>query len=145
MNGIFQSVAANFLFHCLRGSNLYDKRNAFRNCASLLDPRDGVFFGSTILGKEMLDDDQDNTTATTTTTTTAVGGGGEMTTTAMRILRDFNNVGVFDNLGDSFQDLQDILRTIFEDVEVQRVGYCGVWTARHPKIENDMMGRMADE
>jgi len=115
IRGKFQSVGVNFLFHCLHGSNLYDKIHAFHNCASLLDPQDGVFFGSTILGKEMLDDEPN---------------AGE---TAMHVLRAFNDMGVFGNLGDSFQDLEDILTEIFEDVDVYRVGYCGVWMARHPK------------
>ncbi|KAL3769887.1 hypothetical protein ACHAWU_007093 [Discostella pseudostelligera] len=115
IRGKFQSVGVNFLFHCLHGSNLYDKMHAFHNCASLLDPQDGVFFGSTILGKEMLDDEPN---------------AGE---TAMHVLRAFNDMGVFGNLGDSFQDLEDILTVIFEDVDVYRVGYCGVWMARHPK------------
>lgn len=116
MCGKFQSVGANFLFHCLHGSSLYDKIDAFRNCASLLDPIDGVFFGSTILGKEMLDDEMN---------------AGE---TAMHVLRQFNTVGVFGNMGDSFQDLKDILTETFEDVDLNRIGYCGVWTARHPRI-----------
>mmetsp|Transcript_26960 Transcript_26960/g.38666 ORF Transcript_26960/g.38666 Transcript_26960/m.38666 type:complete len:140 (+) Transcript_26960:121-540(+) len=116
IRGKFQSVGANFLFHCLHWSNLYDKVDAFRNCASLLDPKDGVFFGSTILGKEMLDDDNN---------------AGE---TAMRVLRVFNDVGVFGNLGDSLEDLDGALRDIFDNVDVQLVGYCGVWTARHPKV-----------
>lgn len=116
IRGKFQSVGVNFLFHCLHGSNLHEKADAFRNCASLLDPEDGVFFGSTILGKEMLDDENN---------------AGE---TAMSVLRVFNDVGVFGNLGDSLEDLDGILRDIFDDVDVRRVGYCGVWTARHPKV-----------
>ena len=125
IRGKFHSVGANFLFHCLHGSNLYDKVDAFRNYASLLDPKDGVFFGSTILGKEMLDDDNNV---------------GE---TAMHVLRVFNDMGVFGNLGDSLEDLDGILRDIFDVVDVQRVGYCGVWTARHPKVSDkrDLPGK----
>ena len=115
LHGKFQSVGANFLFHCLHGSSLYDKIHAFRNCASLIHPKEGVFFGSTILGKEMLEDETN---------------AGE---TAMRVLRDFNTVGVFGNMGDSLQDLEDIFLDMFEDVDVSRIGYCGVWTARFPR------------
>jgi hypothetical protein len=115
LHGKFQSVGANFLFHCLHGSSLYDKIDAFRNCASLIHPKKGVFFGSTILGKEMLEDETN---------------AGE---TAMRVLRDFNTVGVFGNMGDSLQDLEDILLDMFEDVDVSQIGYCGVWTARLPR------------
>ncbi len=113
--GKFQSVGANFLFHCLHGSGLYDKIHAFRNCASLVHPKEGVFFGSTILGKDMLEDETN---------------AGE---TAMRVLRDFNTVGVFGNMGDSLKDLEDILLDMFEDVDVSRIGYCGVWSARLPR------------
>jgi hypothetical protein len=116
IRGRFQSVGVNFLFHCLHGSNLHDKVDSFRNCASLLDPEDGVFFGSTILGKEMLDD-EDN--------------AGE---TSIRTLRALNSIGVFGNLGDSLIDLDRILRDIFDDVDVRRVGYCGVWKAKHPRV-----------
>jgi hypothetical protein len=116
IRGKFQLVGANFLFHCLHGSNLYDKVDAFRNCTSLLDPKDGVFFGSTILGKELLDNKNI---------------AGE---TAICVLRVFNDVGVFGNFGDSLEDLDGLLRDIFYDVDVQRVGYCGVWTARYPKV-----------
>jgi hypothetical protein len=34
--GQYNLMAANFLFHCLHGQSLYDKRLAFANCASLL-------------------------------------------------------------------------------------------------------------
>lgn len=53
--------------------------------------------------------------------------------TALRLLRTFNSMGVFGNMGDSFQDLENILLEIFEDVKVTRIGYCGVWTARSPR------------
>ena len=115
LKGKFQSVGANFLFHCLHGSTLREKVIAFHNCATLLDPKDGVFFGSTILGKEML---HDKTNA------------GQI---AMQVLTNFNQSGVFGNLGDSMEDLECILKEIFDDVEVWRVGYCGMWAARNPK------------
>jgi hypothetical protein len=117
LQGKFQSVGVNFLFHCLHGSNLYDKVDAFRNCASLLDPEDGVFFGSTILGKEILNDED---------------SAGE---TSIRALGALNSMGVFGNLGDSLIDLDRILRDIFNYVNVRRIGYCGVWEAAHPKVE----------
>jgi len=115
LKGKFQSVGANFLFHCLHGSNFPDKAIAFRNCASLLDPQDGVFFGSTILGKEMLHDKMN---------------AGK---TVMQVLHNFNESGVFGNLGDLMEDLECLLEEIFADVEVWRVGYCGMWAARNPK------------
>jgi hypothetical protein len=112
--GQHNSVAANFLFHCLHGTSLYDKRLAFANCASLLSP-DGVFIGSTILGKEMMDDAE------------AAGR------TPLGVLQRYNDWGIFGNSGDSFADLENILRELFTEVDLKMIGYCGVWTARGPK------------
>ncbi len=115
LKGKYQSVAANFLFHCLHGSNLLDKLDAFQNCASLVDPEDGVFFGSTILGAEILKDSEN---------------AGK---TTMHVMENFNHWGVFGNFGDSYEDLEYILKEMFCDVELKRVGYCGVWRASRPR------------
>ena len=115
LNGTFQSVGANFLFHCLHGANLRDKMHAFQKCAALLDPEEGLFFGSTILGKEIVKDKE------------RVG------TNTMKVLNDFNDWGVFGILGDSYGDLKYILQELFEDVDLRRVGYCGVWRASRQK------------
>lgn len=112
--GQYQSVAANFLFHCLHGSSMLDKFQSFQNCASLLG-RDGVFIGSTILGKEMLVD---------------AGRAGEM---PLKVLHTYNDWGVFGNLGDSFEDLENVLKDLFLEVELKKVGYCGLWKATGPK------------
>lgn len=119
LKGKHTSVGANFLFHCLHGSNLHDKRHAFENCASLLSPgSESVFFGSTILGKEMLLDGDTKT---------------EDDNPGVLMLKLFNDSGVFGNLGDSYDDLVFILTDIFEDVVVKQIGYCGLWTAKNPK------------
>lgn len=110
----YDSLAANFLFHCLHGSSLRDKVSAIKNCASLLSS-DGVFIGSTILGKDMLDD---------------ADRAGE---TSLGVLKNYNEWGIFGNLGDSFEDLQQILNESFQYVDLKKIGYCGVWSARHPK------------
>ncbi|KAL3783991.1 hypothetical protein HJC23_013371 [Cyclotella cryptica] len=112
--GQYESVAANFLFHCLHGSNMLDKFQSFQNCASLLS-KDGVFIGSTILGKEMLLDAE---------------RAGK---TPVKVLHTYNDWGIFGNLGDSFEDLENVLKDLFCEVELKRVGYCGVWKARGPK------------
>ena len=112
--GQYDSVAANFLFHCLHGSDLQDKRSAFSNCASLLST-DGVFIGSTILGKEMVDDSE---------------AAGDI---SLNVLENYNDWGIFGNLGDSFDDLENLLGELFHVVEVKRIGYCGVWSARGRK------------
>lgn len=118
LKGKFQSVAANFLFHCLHGTNLYDKFSAFQNCASLVDPDNGVFFGSTILGREVMKDSE---------------YAGK---TTVHVMEKFNDWGVFGNVGDSYEDLERILQGIFRDVELKRFGYCGVWRASHPRNQN---------
>lgn len=112
--GQYQSLSANFLFHCIHGPDLHSKLSAFQNCASLLTT-DGVFIGSTILGNEMLHDPQ---------------GAGE---TALGVLRHYNKVGIFGNLGDSYADLERILNGLFKEVDLRMIGYCGVWIARNPK------------
>ena len=52
---------------------------------------------------------------------------------AMQVLTNFNQSGVFGNMGDSTEDLECILDEFFDDVEVWRVGYCCMWAARNPK------------
>ena len=54
--GTFDSVAANFLLHRLYSDSLLDKKSAVASCSSLLREDGGVFFGSTILGRDLLDD-----------------------------------------------------------------------------------------
>jgi hypothetical protein len=55
----FDSVAANFLLHCLNGESLIDKRVVVQNCAKLLKDSDkSVFLGSTILGKDLLENSE---------------------------------------------------------------------------------------
>jgi hypothetical protein len=112
--GQYDSVAANFLFHCLHGSKMHDKFYPFQNCASLLSTN-GVFLGSTILGKEMSNDAE---------------RAGEI---SLNVLHSYNEWGIFGNLGDSLVDLENVLKELFREVELKRIGYCGVWTARGPK------------
>ena len=118
LKGLYDSVAANFLFHCLHGEGLTcpNKYNAFNNIASLVNPDHGIFFGSTVLGKELLDDAE-------------TAGRG-----AVNIIKNFNEVGIFGNEGDTMQDLEKILRELFHEVDVYRLGYCGVWKASKPKV-----------
>ena len=108
------SVAANFLLHCLHGRSMKDKRPAIETIASLLKPS-GIFIGSTILGQAMLDDE-------------ARAGAPAMAT-----LEAYNDRGIFGNLGDNFEDLATILNDLFEEVDIRMIGYCAVWKARRPK------------
>lgn len=117
LNGSCDSVGANFLLQCVEGDCLLDKRQVFLSCASLLNPssEDSSFFGSTVLGKDLLD------------------GADEAGEAAVKTIRDYNRLGIFRNEGDSYEDLSQVLHDVFDDVEVWRSGYCGVWRARRPK------------
>ncbi|CAB9513599.1 sam-dependent methyltransferase [Seminavis robusta] len=110
----FDSVAANFLLHCLHGKSMQDKSNAIRSCASLLNPQ-GVFFGSTILGFELEQD--------------AVMAGPY----AIQTNQLYNELGIFGNRGDTFADLTALLEEYFDEVDIVKVGYCAVWLAKNPK------------
>jgi SAM-dependent methyltransferase len=114
----YDSVAANFLFHCLHENDdrVATLRLAIQNMARLLKPDTGVFFGSTILGKELLDGDE-----------VTVGAA------ALETLHLYNKFGLFGNEKDSFQLISQVLHEIFDDVEIWQVGYCAVWKARKPK------------
>jgi len=117
--GNFDSVAANFLLHCLHGNSMQDKKAAIQSCATLLNPIHGVFFGSTILGKA-LDADAE------------AAGPYAISTNVV-----YNKLGIFGNRGDSFDDLATILKECFHSVAIWRIGYCAVWIARRPVGPNE--------
>jgi 2-polyprenyl-3-methyl-5-hydroxy-6-metoxy-1,4-benzoquinol methylase len=107
----YDSVAANFLLHCLPGGNKACYA-AIENLAALLNPRGGVMFGSTILGQAVVDDAERAGPA------------------AVETLQLFNDVGIFGNMQHSYRDLSRMLHDTFDDVEIWRAGYCAVWKAR---------------
>ena len=107
--GEHDTVGANFLFHCLQGNSLMDKEIAFYNCGKLLTRNDGVMFGSTILGKDLITDKHNASAA------------------AIQTHETYNQLGIFSNEGDSYNDLSDILHETFTNVKLWKVGYCGVW------------------
>lgn len=115
LRGIYDSVAANFLLHCLPGNSLLDKYEAIQSCASLLKPS-GSFFGSTILGKDLEVD-------------AAAAGPHALATNKL-----YNQLGIFGNSGDTFEDIAVILNDLFYDVTIFQIGYCAVWLARNPKL-----------
>ena len=118
LRGSFQSVAANFLVHCLHADSILDKRAAFESCASLLASEingGGCFFGSTILGHDLLEDED-------------IAGPA-----AVNTIHKYNDWGIFDNKGDTFEDVEIVLHDLFHDVEVWKSGYCAVWKANNPK------------
>ena len=101
----FDSISLNYLLHCLPG-NMQDKAVVFKNLSEWLNPN-GVLFGSTILGK-----------------------GYEKGFSA-RVLTDFyNNKGVFDNLNDDLEGLEQALNQYFEEVDIKIENCVAIFMAR---------------
>jgi SAM-dependent methyltransferase len=107
VEGPFDSVALNYVLHCLPGPQGH-KALAIRNVAAVLAP-EGVLFGGTVLG-----------------------GSTNHTLPARAVLRAFNWQGAFDNLEDTEEGLRDILEESFEIVEIDVVGSTAQFTATGP-------------
>jgi hypothetical protein len=106
--GPFDSVAANFVMHCVPGT-WHEKGSAFTRIAEVTTD-DGVFFGSTILGKGV----QHN----------ALGTG---------LVALYNKLKVFHNRDDDLDGLDAALASAFESVELAVVGTVAVFAARGPR------------
>ncbi|MEU6994886.1 class I SAM-dependent methyltransferase [Streptomyces sp. NPDC046465] len=103
----FDSVGVNFLLHCLPGS-MRQKAVAFDHMAPFLRPGARVF-GSTVLGE-----------------------GPHHTRRSAKLLAKLNRSGVFNNLADRPEDLDEQLRARFTDVETVRTGAVCLFSARFP-------------
>lgn len=103
----FDSIAANYLLHCLPGS-WERKGEALRNIARHLSD-EGVFFGSTILGTQV---------------------GHTLTGKGMMAL--YNTLGIFHNRDDDLVGLKRILNTHFDEVSVTVINTVALFTARRP-------------
>jgi hypothetical protein len=90
------------------------KAAAIRNIASVL-ARDGVVFGSTVLGL-----------------------AGDQTRLSRAVLRLFNRRGAFDNLGDTADGLRTILDESFETVDLSVVGAVAIFVARRPRRASEL-------
>ena len=93
----YSSISINYVLHCLPGT-LNDKERVLLNLKNYLT-RDGVIFGSTILGK----DSQPNFFA-------------------KRLLNLYNKKGVFSNLSDDEKTLKMILSNNFSHVSTKKIG-----------------------
>jgi SAM-dependent methyltransferase len=93
----FDSIAMNYVLHCMPGA-IPEKGVAFANLKPLLNPS-GVLFGSTVLRH-----------------------GVRCNRRARAFMRLYNGRRVFSNLEDSLDDLRQVLRTTFRDVEIEIVG-----------------------
>lgn len=103
----FNSIAMNYLLHCLPGT-LLEKAVALDHVRPLLD-RGGVLFGSTILG-----------------------GGAARGPVARALSAVYNRRGIFHNAGDRVEDLEAALRLRFTSVELQVVGCVALFSGRGP-------------
>ncbi|HJB11772.1 MAG TPA: class I SAM-dependent methyltransferase [Candidatus Brachybacterium merdavium] len=105
--GPMDSIAANFLIHCLPGS-WSEKGTAFRHLADRLSD-EGVLFGATILGR-----------------------GVDHNLVGQGLMALYNTIGVFQNRDDDARGLEAALRLSFQDVTVRVVGTVALFTARRP-------------
>lgn len=112
----YDSVAANFLLHCLSGEGSASSQTALRHAADLLKPKTGVLFGTTVLGQALLND------------------ADRAGPAALETLRLYNEWGIFGNLDHTYADLSRTLHELFHDVEVWRTGYGAGWMVRDKKV-----------
>lgn len=103
--GPFDSIGLGFLLHCLPGG-MSEKAVVFRNLAPLLGP-DGVLFGTTILGD-----------------------AAEHNGLGRRLMRVYNERGIFTNRSDGIDGLEAALRESFGDVRTEMVGVVAFYEAR---------------
>lgn len=106
--GPFDSIGANFLFHCLPGT-WSAKGVAFGHLARKLSP-DGVLFGSTILGRGVHHN--------------LIGRG---------LMSIYNDRGIFHNADDDQSGLEVALQDHFSDVTVDVVGAVALFRAGRPR------------
>lgn len=102
----FDSIALNFVMHCVPGS-FAEKGGAFIHLARVLD-EDGTLFGSTILNQRP----------------DSLFGRALATV--------YTRVGAFNNATDDRESLESALRSAFAAVEFTDVGDVTLFTGRHP-------------
>lgn len=104
----FDSVALNYVLHCLPGP-MSRKADAIGHLAAVLHP-DGVLFGATVLGTP------------------------ELHTPVSRLaLRSNNRRGIFDNHADTMDGLRAVLGRSFDTVAGEVVGSVAVFAAHDPR------------
>jgi ubiquinone/menaquinone biosynthesis C-methylase UbiE len=104
MNNSFDSVSMFYLLHCLPG-NMVSKEIAVANAAKVLKPG-GTLYGATI-----------------------AGSGVTHNKFGSRLMKIYNNKGIFNNWQDSADDLRAILNAHFEKVEVNICGTVALFSA----------------
>ena len=106
----FLSVGLNFLLHCVPGS-FCEKGIVFQHIKKVLAP-DGLVFGSTALYQP-----------------------GALNAPARFLFDRYNQIGVFHNKEDYLQDLQRLLRDLFENVELELKGSVVFFRASDSPLE----------
>ncbi|QEG41888.1 class I SAM-dependent methyltransferase [Roseimaritima ulvae] len=101
----FDSVAVNYVLHCLPGS-MSTKAVVFDHLAELLNPG-GVLFGSTLLH-----------------------GGVRRGWAAKRLMAFYNRKGIFSNADDGFDDLDAQLAVRFESYQTRVIGSVALFSGR---------------
>jgi len=101
----FDSVAVNYLLHCLPGS-IESKSVAFDHLKALMNPN-AVLFGSTLLQ-----------------------GGVPRSRFAQRLMALYNKKGIFSNQADDLDGLTQALRQRFKEVSVEVVGCAALFSGR---------------
>jgi 2-polyprenyl-3-methyl-5-hydroxy-6-metoxy-1,4-benzoquinol methylase len=102
----FDSIACNFLLHCVPGAMEWKAATIAANLLPFLEPG-GVLFGSTILGK-----------------------GVRHNRLGHLLMRVYNRKGIFANLADDRDSLARGLAKSMSDVEIEIVGTVAHFTAR---------------
>ncbi len=102
----FDSIAANFLFHCLPGGLGWKAATVASNVRPYLTPG-GVLFGSTILGR-----------------------GVAHNLLGRRLMRLYNRKGIFSNVEDDERGLEQGLASELTDVEIEVVGAVALFAGR---------------
>ncbi len=102
----FDSISANYLFHCLPGVLESKAATVVANLRPYLAPS-GVFFGSTILGP-----------------------GVEHNLLGRRLMRLYNGKGIFSNVEDDQQGLEQGLASQLTDVQTEIVGAVALFAGR---------------
>jgi hypothetical protein len=130
----YDSVAANFLLHCLHGGEATIRTAVSNIGRNLVHPTDGVFFGSTILGKELQPPKSQQEQSAVT-----ISGSGQREPpappcqAAIETNALYNEWGIFGNADDSYESIGRVLNECFDHVNLWKVGYCAVWTAQKPR------------
>lgn len=101
----FDSIGITNILHCLPGG-IAAKECVFKNLIPFLNER-GVIFGATVLGQ----DEHSNFLA-------------------RRLLKKYNENGVFDNKNDTMEGLEKILANNFSNYSLKRVGCMAVFSGQ---------------